>query len=85
MERAAIMAAVIEELNETLCDSDLVITEDMTLNSLGLDSLDVMQVVFELEDKLDVFVRDDEVLLNMTVGEVTDLLAAKKEKQCRVK
>lgn len=85
MDRAAVLAAVIHALHEAHYSSDIVIREDMTLESLGLDSLDVLEIVFELEDKLDVSVKDGEVLLRTTVGELTDLFAAKKARKCRAK
>jgi len=83
MERAAILAIVIEEIRSSLCDPDTHITEDMTLNALGLDSLDVMETVFEIEERTGVTVNEGDVRLNTNVGEVADLFAAKKEKACR--
>jgi acyl carrier protein len=48
------------------------ITPESSLEDLGLDSLDTITVVFELEDKFGISIPDDEVRSIRTVGDVIE-------------
>ena len=48
------LSAIREILEETLNIDPENVTEESTLESLGLDSLDVVELIFELESRLDV-------------------------------
>jgi len=48
------LSAIREILEETLNIDPESVTEESTLESLGLDSLDVVELIFELESRLDV-------------------------------
>lgn len=59
------------------CDVDpSTITEDTTLDSLGIDSLETVEMVMELEDKLDMDELEMEEKLS-TVGELVKFIESK--------
>lgn len=55
------------------------ITPDGTLESLKLDSLDTITLLFELEDGLGVTIPDDRVRTLRTVGDVIDIVRQLKD------
>ncbi len=66
------IAELIAERNE--CDTSE-ITEDMTFQDLGIDSLDTVEMVMDLEDKLGIEIELDEKV--ETVGELVKYIEAK--------
>ncbi|MCU0239748.1 MAG: phosphopantetheine-binding protein [Pyrinomonadaceae bacterium] len=46
------------------------ISETTTLEELGLDSLDGLNLIFELEEEFDITIPDDKALSMKTVGEM---------------
>jgi acyl carrier protein len=55
------------------------ITPDGTLESLKLDSLDTITLLFELEEGLGVTIPDDRVRTLRTVGDVIDIVRQLKD------
>jgi len=55
------------------------ITPDGTLESLKLDSLDTITLLFELEEGLGVTIPDDRVRSLRTVGDVIDIIRQLKD------
>jgi len=55
------------------------IKDDSTLNSLGIDSLDVVEIVMEIEEEFDIAVPDTEAekLANGTINEFATFVAGK--------
>lgn len=53
------------------------LTRDATLDTLGLDSVDIVSVAFELEDKYGITVSDNEFSKDQTLGQLLDLIEAK--------
>ncbi len=57
------------------------ISAETTISELGMDSLDAMNLIFELEEEFDLAIPDEEVFEMKTVGEiikgVEQLIAAK--------
>ena len=54
------------------------VTKEATLKEdLGIDSLDSVEMVLELENEFDVKLDDDEISHLITVGDVMDLVSAK--------
>ncbi len=43
-----------ETLNDNLDIDEIKVTEDATLESLGIDSLDMVELVCDIEEKLDI-------------------------------
>ena len=58
------------------------LTRETTLESLNIESLDLVEIIFEIEDKFDVNVDEDEKSAKMTtLGELLDWLTANIELQ----
>ena len=61
------------------CDADAdSITEETTLDSLGIDSLETVEMVMELEDKLEMDELEMEEKLS-TVGELVKFIESKQK------
>ena len=58
-------------------DADKVTKEATLKDDLGIDSLDSVEMVLELENEFDVKLDDDEIAHLVTVGDVVDLVSAK--------
>ena len=54
------------------------LTEDMAFKDLGIDPLDLVDLVFELEEEIGVQFEDDELLKLKTVQDLLDLIQNKK-------
>ena len=54
------------------------ITMDSSLKDLGLDSLDLVEIVLEGEEKLNITFENDELLNVATVGDVVKCAESKK-------
>lgn len=65
-----------ERLSSKLKGQEL--TEDSVLRDLGIDSLDLVDLVFELEEEIGVQFEDDELLNIKTVKDLLDLIDKKK-------
>jgi len=58
--------------------TDVEITTTSTLSDIHVDSLDLVEVLLSMEEKLDVVFEDDELLQLKTVQDVIDLVKQKK-------
>lgn len=65
-----------ERLSSKLKGQEL--TKDSVLRDLGIDSLDLVDLVFELEEEIGVQFEDDELLNIKTVQDLLDLIDKKK-------
>ena len=65
-----------ERLSSKLKDQTL--TKESSFKDLGIDSLDLVDLVFELEEELGVEFQDDELLKIKTVQDLLDLIDTKK-------
>lgn len=54
------------------------ITPGSTMKNLGVDSLDLVEVVLSIEEQLDLTFEDNELLELVTVQDVLDLVERKK-------
>lgn len=54
------------------------LTEDSVFKDLGIDSLDLVDLVFELEEEIGVEFEDEELLQIKTVKDLLNLIDAKK-------
>ena len=73
---------VTEKLGALLREQLLVALGDLTLNAklvddLGADSLDVVELITEIEDEFGIVISEDEAEKLVTVGDVIDFVAEK--------
>jgi acyl carrier protein len=54
------------------------LTESSTLKDIGIDSLDLVEVLLELEKQLNITFSDDELLGCRSISDVVNLVAKKK-------
>lgn len=54
------------------------LTESFTLKDIGIDSLDLVEVLLELEKQLNITFSDDELLGCRSISDVVNLVAKKK-------
>ena len=55
------------------------LTEESNFKDLGIDSLDLVDLVFQMEEALDVQFEDEELLTIKTVGYLIRLVEAKRQ------
>ncbi|QBQ08083.1 acyl carrier protein [Spiroplasma gladiatoris] len=65
-----------EEVKKTLISkgTKATITKDTEFKALGLDSLDLMDMVVYLEEKLDITLSDDQLLEIKTVNDLVGII-----------
>ncbi|MEO6121388.1 MAG: acyl carrier protein [Acidimicrobiales bacterium] len=78
MERSEIRAVLAEAATEVLgVEPDAVVEEANFKNDLDADSLDLVELVMALEERLDITIGEDELGAITTVGEAVDVVVAK--------
>ncbi len=55
-------------------DKSIVLTDETDVKEIGIDSIDIMEIVFEIEEKYSVEVDDVSTLQADTFGELVDSL-----------
>ena len=81
MNRSEIYAKVSEIIAHILKISKDGVQEDSTLESLGADSLNRVELVMELEERFGIEINDEEAEKLSTVGQAVDYIAAVVQKQ----
>ncbi len=66
-----VKAIVVDQLN--ISDPDM-ITMDTTLEDLGADSLDMVEVIMAIEDEFDVQIKDEDLESLKTVANLIDYI-----------
>ena len=70
---------VIEILKEKLCVEEIS-SDDHLIEDIGADSLDIVELVMEIEKEFDISIKDDEIDDNFTtVGHLVDFIQEKYE------
>jgi acyl carrier protein len=78
-ENRTIVSAVLDLLSTTSGISVEKITKDMNIiDDLGMDSFSIVEIVYELEMKFDVQVRNEDLKKIKTVADVIELVETKK-------
>ena len=65
---------IMEQLNIT---DESLITMDTTLEDLGVDSLDIAEVIMAIEDEMDVQIRDEDLENLKKVSDLVDYITVK--------
>ena len=64
-------AKVVAVVADLSCrDAEFISHDDKLVEDLDLDSLEMVNLAHEVEDVFDVEVKDDDIRMNMTVGEL---------------
>jgi acyl carrier protein len=79
------VASVEERVIEIVCDNlgvskDQVKRETKFQEDIGADSLDIVELVMELEEEFEITIPDDQAEKIKTVGEAIDFIEKEKEK-----
>lgn len=61
---------------ESMIDRDK-LTREATLSDLGIESLDVISVLFQIEERYGVAIQDGDMPQATTLGEVTDFFLSR--------
>jgi acyl carrier protein len=72
---ARVRAVVMPRLASALGVGEALVTDDLELATLGLSSLEVMEMVYDAEDELDIVVDEDSLADVTTIGELMVALA----------
>lgn len=72
----AVHDALVPRLAAALGVDASLVTDDLELATLGLSSLEVMELVYDVEDDLSVTFREDELAGATTVGALVAAMAA---------
>jgi acyl carrier protein len=72
---ARVRAVVMPRLAEALGVEEPLVTDDLELATLGLSSLEVMEMVYDAEDELDIVVDEDSLVDVKTIGALMVALA----------
>jgi acyl carrier protein len=67
---------------EALIDADK-LKKDATLEAIGMDSIDLVSVVFAIEDKYGVTIGENELEKNATLGDVLALITGKIDEKAK--
>ena len=65
---AAVRAVVVPRLAAALGVGEDLVTDDLELATLGLSSLEVLELVYDAEDELDIVIDEDSLADVTTVG-----------------
>ena len=71
-----IRACISSQLN---IDEEEIKIESSFMNDLGADSLDIVELIMELEEKYDIEIPDEDVEKIVTVGEIVEYIKAHSE------
>jgi len=78
VDRKEIMEKVRKIISEKLgVEEEKVVEEAKLIDDLGADSLDLVDLIMDLENEFDVKVDDSDIEKISTVGEVVDYIAKK--------
>ena len=78
MKKELIEKEVIEIIQEFCCVDDEILLDTNLADDLGLDSLDMVEITMELEERLDISLEDEEVANVKTVSDLVELILDKK-------
>lgn len=70
-----IYETICDILKENLClEEGFDFNESVTFAELGTDSLDMVEIIMELEDKFEIQIDDEELSKIKNLGELTELI-----------
>ena len=81
MSRVEILQEMQLVIQEQLDREDIVLTEATKLNDLGVDSIELMEFIINLEDEFDLEISDDTIDHMVKVADLLDYLSEKLNKE----
>ena len=78
---SAVRGVLLPRLALVLGVDESVVTDDLELATLGISSLEVMEMIYDAEDALDVAFREEALASVATVGQLVAALAIEVEEQ----
>lgn len=76
MEKAKVVELIVENLHRVTNGRHATIDETSVLGDLGVDSLDVVELLMEVEDEFGVSIPDEKMSDCKTVSDLADLVIA---------
>ena len=81
MSRVEILQKMQLVIQEQMGKEDIVLTEDTKLDDLGVDSIELMEFIINLEDEFDLEISDDTIDHMVKVADLLDNLSEKLNKE----
>ncbi|HBY91254.1 MAG TPA: acyl carrier protein [Streptococcus sp.] len=75
MSRVVILQKMQLVIQEQMGKEDIVLTEDTKLDDLGVDSIELMEFIINLEDEFDLEISDDTIDHMVKVADLLDYLS----------
>ena len=81
MSRVEILQKMQLVIQEQIGKEDIVLTEDTKLDDLGVDSIELMEFIINLEDEFALEISDDTIDHMVKVADLLDYLSEKLNKE----
>ena len=81
MSRVEILQKMQLVIQEQMGKEDIVLTEDTKLDDLGMDSIELMEFIINLEDEFALEISDDTIDHMVKVADLLDYLSEKLNKE----
>ena len=81
MSRVEILQKIQLVIQEQMGKEDIVLTEDTKLDDLGVDSIELMEFIINLEDEFALEISDDTIDHMVKVADLLDYLSEKLNKE----
>ena len=81
MSRVEILQKLQLVIQEQMGKEDIVLTEDTKLDDLGVDSIELMEFIINLEDEFALEISDDTIDHMVKVADLLDYLSEKLNKE----
>lgn len=81
MSRVEILQKMQFVIQEQMGKEDIVLTEDTKLDDLGVDSIELMEFIINLEDEFALEISDDTIDHMVKVADLLDYLSEKLNKE----
>ena len=81
MSRVEILQKMQLVIQEQMGKEEIVLTEDTKLDDLGVDSIELMEFIINLEDEFDLEISDDTIDHMVKVADLLDYLSEKLNKE----
>ena len=81
MSRVEILQKMQLVIQEQMGKEDIVLTEDTKLDDLGVDSIELMEFIINLEDEFALEISDDTINHMVKVADLLDYLSEKLNKE----